>query len=190
MPNWCSNYIVISGEEKNMKPLVEFFSKPQETVMQSLVPFDPEDQALKEGPQWVLGDFSTFYGTKQDFGSNSPDVYPDYIVLNIETAWAPCNEFLRRLCKKYNVNVSNEYEESGCDFAGRYTCDEEGNDHDEEYSWMEGIYKIDNELFWIRMDDETFEWIESVEDLQEEFEFLDSDDMKTLIEIYNTNKGE
>ena len=32
MPNWCSNYITISGEESNMKPLYDFFREGEEIV--------------------------------------------------------------------------------------------------------------------------------------------------------------
>jgi hypothetical protein len=194
MPNWCSNHIIINGTKENMKPIVDFFNNHNDlNIMATLVPPDEDYDKIVETGNYLLFPHSTFYGTKWDFTKeelNLVDVNEDGVSLSVDTAWAPCNEFLRRLCIKYKVNAENEYEEPGCDFAGRYTCDAEGNQNDESYPWLEGVYKFDNDLFWMRIDDDEFAHIDSIEQLKEEYSFLDEQDMEELIKIYNTNKGE
>lgn len=185
MPNWCKNYIEISGSKENMKPLVDYFSNPQTDIMQSLVEFDRDD--INEEKRSVLSDFSSFYGTKWDFDVENRDIVEvqnEQIFFSCETAWSPPNEFLRRLCEKYKVNASNIYSEIGCDFAGKYECNSEGEESDECYKYMQGIYITDKDLFWMEVDSMDFDWIESIDELKQEYTFLTEDEMKELIDIY------
>ena len=96
MPNWCSNYIKISGDESNMKPLYDFFREGEEIVetyykqfrefrenfpdedafnsigmkevfvMSTLVPEDEEFEKIKESGQYLLSPYTEFWGCKWD----------------------------------------------------------------------------------------------------------------------------
>lgn len=96
MPNWCNNYITISGSKENMKPIYDYFNEGQKVidkyyedvkvyreqnpnatdlgvsweenlVMNTLVPHDEEYEKIKESGDFLLNPQTRFYGTKWDF---------------------------------------------------------------------------------------------------------------------------
>lgn len=96
MPNWCNNYIEISGSKENMKPLYDYFSEGQKVidkyyedvhkyreenpdakdngigweenlVMNTLVPHDEEYDRIKKSGEYLVNPQQAFYGTKWDF---------------------------------------------------------------------------------------------------------------------------
>ena len=96
MPNWCNNYIEISGSKENMKPIYDYFNEGQKVidkyyedvkkyreenpdatdlgvsweenlVMNTLVPHDEEYDRIKESGDFLLNPQTRFYGTKWDF---------------------------------------------------------------------------------------------------------------------------
>lgn len=53
MPNWCNNYIVISGTKSNMKPIYDFFHNGQKKVDEY---YEKKKQYVKENPDKTIWD--------------------------------------------------------------------------------------------------------------------------------------
>lgn len=53
MPNWCNNYIQISGSKENMKPIYDFFHNGQKKVDEY---YEKRQQYLKEHPEKSIWD--------------------------------------------------------------------------------------------------------------------------------------
>ena len=163
MPNWCSNYIEISGESEGLekiKILLENIQPEVDTtstnVFRTLIGLQPDTDYEKD---WYGGNVSWF-GTKWDVDIESCnlDISDDLIVMSPETAWSPPIGFCEQLSKMYNVQVVITYEECGCDFAGRTTFFMDGTMEENDYSYSEGIYVLQNEYFWEKTYDD-FEYL-------------------------------
>jgi hypothetical protein len=86
-----------------------------------------------------------------------------------------------------------QYEEPGCDFAGKYTFtrevagDEEYNFSDECYGYLEGLYRLDLiDCFWSEAEDRLDNDYESVDEYMNNFDFLntnDNEDIKIINEL-------
>lgn len=205
MPNWCNNFIAISGEESKMKPIYDFFVEADKTpnedhwVMSTFIPEDEDFEQIKESGDFILSPYVTFYGCKWDFQVNecNSDYTPTLITLNPSTAWSPPVGFCERLSKKYGVNVSVEYYEGGNDMAGRFEYSDGEEIEAEEYSYREGMFHLDNEAFWCEVESD-LEWmvcenpLTNIEELiGTMYPFLtDKEDIETLTEIYNECKAE
>ncbi len=53
MPNWCNNYIVISGTKSNMKPIYDFFHNGQKKVDEY---YEKKKQYVRENPDKTIWD--------------------------------------------------------------------------------------------------------------------------------------
>jgi len=226
MPNWCNNYIVISGTKSNMKPIYDFFHNgqkkvdeyfekkqqyirenpdktiwddvesiqlEQQLVMSTLVPHDKEYEKIKESGSFIINPQDRFYGTKWDFDlkeSNVNEVTETCITLAPSTAWSPPSEFCERLCRKYNVEVTIDYEEGGVGFVGRETFTNEGMIEQLFYdSYYEGLYNLDKETFWSMVDSE----LDDLDDITEEefvnkFPYVSEEDKENIRIEYKTFK--
>jgi hypothetical protein len=214
MPNWCNNYIEISGSKENMKPLYDYFNEGQKVidkyyedvhqyrkdnpdatdngigweenlVMNTLVPHDEEYEEIKRTGDFILVPQDKFYGTKWDFDlreANLNQVDEDCITLAPSTAWSPPTEFCEKLCKKYNVEVSIQYEEGGVGFVGKETFNNEGLVEQEFYDdYYEGLYFLDKETFWSMMDSDLDDTEDITEDeFIEKYPYLNEADQKQL----------
>lgn len=204
MPNWCNNYIKISGEESNMKPIYDFFTESEKTpevesfVMSTLVPEDEEFEKIKESGEFLLTPYTEFWGCKWDFSVNESncDITPTFITLTPATAWSPPEPFCKKLSEKYGVDVEIIYSEGGCDFAGRSEYSNGEMVEDETYSYREGMYYLEPESFWCDVETD-LEWMfcenpnVTIDDvLGQMYPFItDKDDINTLTEIYNEQKS-
>ena len=199
MPNWCNNYIKISGVESNMKPIYDLFknANPEEDtwVMTSLVPENEEFEEIKTTGAFILSPYVSYYGTKWDFlvkGCDVNNLEPTSVEFYVPTAWSPPEPFCLRLSEMYNVDVTIDYSEGGADFAGRSYYSEGEEIESETYSYREGMYYLDNEVFWSDLDS-TMEWIfcENPDITLDEvlgsmYHFVtDEDDKETIKESYN-----
>ena len=203
MPNWCSNYIKISGEESNMKPIHDFFVEGEKIlnedtfVMSTLVPEDGEFEKIKESGEFLLTPYTEFWGCKWDFTVNESncDITPTLITLSPSTAWSPPEPFCKRLSEKYGVDVTIIFSECGNDFAGRGSYSNGEEIESVTYTYREGMYYLDNEVFWSDVDSD-LEWmfcenpnITLDEVLGSMYPFVtEAEDIETLTEIYNEYK--
>jgi hypothetical protein len=194
MPNYCANYITISGDEKSIGFLTRIIEGiPQEernnsNVFETLIGREPEinDEQYVSGG-WYNSNIGWF-GTKWDVSYNDCQFQfsESSIIMMPQTAWSPPIGFGVRLHEKYGVNVELQYEESGCDFCGR-TIIENQEIIEEDYGFLEGKYKLDNEGFWYEVEsdieyainDET-----SVDEFMERFHFVDEEDRNEIQKMY------
>jgi len=136
MPNWCTNTLTVSGEEKALTHLLDLW-EPRN--FQALVPMpeDEESQAaqskggeLKDIDNLLGGDlYPPWYhwrlhnwGTKWDI----EDPYEhlsgneEVVILEFDTAWSPPEPFVAKIAKKFPLlTFELEYYELGNGFAGR-----------------------------------------------------------------------
>jgi len=200
MPNWCNNYIKISGDEGTIRTLTSVIKSlkssdddgPSDDVFKSLIglPQHMSDGDYKE--KWYDTNIEWF-GTKWDisYEEHSFTFSKDEITLSCETAWSPPIPFLQNLCEMYKVNAYLFYSEGGVGFAGETTfnwVNDELEVYDDECGYLEGIYKYSNEEFWSEVEyraDSILDEDQSLEDFLGEFEFVSDEDKVELTRIYN-----
>jgi hypothetical protein len=101
------------------------------------------------------------------------------------------------LSKQYGVKCEIEYEEGGSDFCGKTIVDNGEITSEEDYGYMEGKYKFDNEGFWYEIESDIECNIDDCETGEEFFEnnykdanYLDEEDKSEIIEMFNNTKQE
>lgn len=191
MPNFCSNYISITGNKDNLKKIANILKKmkTKSFVMEALIGLPPEDTV----PSITGSKNSTYYGTKWDFNKLEAelDIQKETISMNPFTAWVPPINFLIELCKKFNVSAHIEYSEPGNDFAGVGDINNEGETDIKEMTYLEYSYEYEDECFWeneVRQpisDWETEADVEPYEIFSAKFDFISDEDKITLREIYD-----
>ena len=157
MPNWCSNYIRINGDAKTIsiiKSACERCAEKDEPIFRNLIDipsYMTNEQYEKDWYDTNVG----WFGTKWDVHYNSCGfVYEDTeIVMCPETAWSPPIAFLENLVKQYKgIEAYIFYSEPGVGFSGETNIyrDEDGQVivDDNEFPYLEGIHKVDKEMFW------------------------------------------
>lgn len=187
MPNWCSNYLVVTGSADAIRQINAGFQK--EHSFESLIGKDPnfdekdwyDHNCSRYGTKWDVGPIDTFY----EDGETE-------LNLSFDTAWSPCVAFVKNMCEKYKVDAVLEYSECGNDFAGRTTFEWEGGDlfvNNRQWGYHEGVYAMDsdqwmtNELEW-QMDNAKEEGL-SASDFVKQFPFLSKEDRRKIIDMYN-----
>ena len=188
MPNWCNNQIKISGD--GISAIKEILEANQGGRMfELLVGKLAEGQTEEEyNDNWYNTNCDR-WGCKWDVDISLDDMSfeDDAIYMYIQTAWAPCNDFLRLLNKKYGVDVENNYNEGGNDFAGFVSIDEDG-ENENCYTYLRGLYEFDYESFLFEARNQLEFMVEdenppTLEDWMNEFPFVE--EKENLIELYN-----
>jgi hypothetical protein len=200
MPNWCSNYITITGDKKSIQLLTRVLEDiPQEKrsdsiIFETLIGREPEmsDTEYKSGG-WYDANISWF-GTKWDVSYNECQFQftEDCIIMSPETAWSPPIGFGVRLHEKYGVNVELQYEEPGCDFCGKTTI-ENKSVVEEDYGYLEGKYRLDNESFWYEVDSDieyAMDSDTSVDEFLRRFDFVSEEDLEEIRGMYENSLAE
>lgn len=195
MPNWCSNTITITGSEKTialLRRVIENTPKDDDSpgLFETLIGKNPDitEEKYKEGG-WYSANCD-WYGCKWDIGINEYqfDFTDSCISFGCDTAWSPPTMFLENLCKMYKVQATIQYYEPGCDFAGQMSFDEGGVTEQEDYEYMEGLYRFDNEQFWNEVTS-NFEYDSEDENTTAEiianrYPFLDKSEKQEVINLY------
>lgn len=191
MPNWCSNYIEITGNSKGLSQIKEILeSNPNGSMFELLVGKYADGQTEEQyAEDWYDTNIER-WGCKWDveIDLDSINFFEDSITFGIQTAWSPCNDFLRLLHAKYSVFVKNEYNEQGNDFAGRYEIDEDG-EVDDCWEYLEGLYNTDYEYFIMEVQNQIEyllddDQIPSVEEWLKEFPYASKDCLVELQEMF------
>jgi hypothetical protein len=195
MPNWCSNYITISGDKKKIRLITnvikEAQSKPEDVYLfRTLIGLseDVSDVDYETGA-WYEHNINR-YGTKWDLGVKEIDFSFDEtsITFNCETAWSPPSNFVINLCKTYGVTGELFYSEPGSDFCGKTWVDEEGYVDEEDYNYNEGLYVLDNESFWYEIESNIEYGIENEEtadEFLETYHYVSDEDKEEIRKMYN-----
>ena len=136
MPNWCNNTLTVTGPES----AVEDFRAASTTdgdhlSFNRLVPVPQDDDRL--------GTATRRWGTKWDLEGSDEIVFdqPGAVGWRFNTAWSPPTEWLLAAAKQFpDVTFVLEYDEGGCDFAGRLTIaggetDPDNSFEGSSYSW-------------------------------------------------------
>lgn len=200
MPNWCSNYITITGDKKSIQLLTRVLEDiPQEKrsdsiIFETLIGREPEmsDTEYKSGG-WYDANISWF-GTKWDVSYNECQFQftEDCIIMSPETAWSPPIGFGVRLHEKYGVNVELQYEEPGCDFCGRTTIENQSV-VEEDFNFLEGKYILDNESFWYEVESDIEYGMDSdtsVDEFLRRFDFVSKEDLEEIRGMYENSLAE
>ena len=197
MPNWCSNYLIITGESKKIAKIKRIITAaqadtPDTGLFETLIGKKPGlTQEELEGGAWYEANTS-YYGTKWDVSVNeiyhNLDAHDDRITFSCETAWAPPIAFLGHFCKMYGLEGEIQYEEPGCDFAGKTTIDTEGNIIEEEdYRYDEGIYVLQNDYFWENLESNMDYYAENnitPEEFASNYSFATDEDKEEIKKMY------
>jgi hypothetical protein len=202
MPNWCNNSIVINGDKDKIKQIRDVLETMDKTTTETGI-FEAlvgRDENITEGQYqnggWYNHNINRF-GCKWDVSYENAVIDGDdeYITMNPDTAWSPPEGFCRLLALKYGVSVNLEYSEPGNYFAGRFNIDENGEEISETYDYLEGLYHIDEEYFWMEVrnnleyefDDEAGR---SLDGWLEDFQYVSDTCKSELIDLYNEVKEE
>lgn len=225
MPNWCNNFIEISGTKSNMKPIYDYFNEGQKViekyyedvkkyreenpdatdlgvswednlVMNTLIPHDEEYDAIEKSGEYLLNPQTEFYGTKWDFDlreANLISIEEEFVSFAPSTAWSPPTEFCERLAKRYNVEVTLQYEEGGVGFVGKEFFTNEGMVEQEHYDdYYLGLYNLDKETFWSMVESECENIDEDTteEEFLKQFDFVSETDLKQIKEDFHEYKSQ
>ena len=179
MANHCWNYVTIQGKTDTLDLIVSKFED-----------YDKVDYFVDFGNN-VLDINKTadmgyhVYGTKWwDFEIEEDD---DVIYIMGDSAWSPPIDLIEKICIKYGVTATMEYEESGMDFAGIVNMDSNvGIISHEEYTYNEYQYMNDVN-HWI--EHLSYNYEDATEDemknISEEHNYANESDITLLIESIN-----
>jgi hypothetical protein len=196
MPNWCNNFIEIQGDKKTITKLsriIKDSNNPDDNnrgVFAALIgtkPFVTAEDYDKGA--WYEAN-SSWFGTKWDisYDEHSFTFEDESISIQCETAWSPPIPFLATLCKMYGVSGVITYDEGGSDFAGRTTIDNEGNIVEEEdYTYDEGMYVLDNECFWMNLESNIEYYADEetpVDEFISNYDYVSDEDKVEIMKLY------
>lgn len=109
MPNWCENFVRISGEKEE---IARFRRETDDMDFNKILPM-PDN---KWDYDWCCDN----WGTKWNVDKTGMEVYPhnDFIQYEFDTAWSPPEGIFHAINKQYKVSVSWFYHEPGMEIAG------------------------------------------------------------------------
>lgn len=140
MPNWCSNGVVIYGDEKKMDELNKALTRPYKIKYNNK--WDEWEKIESDDGEEVQ-DYGEFFnrlrhalpkeytpgyknnidylGTKWGVSELTHAEYsPTHqLTLGFETAWSPALVGMLQVCRHYGLSMDYEYSEPGCDFGGK-----------------------------------------------------------------------
>lgn len=198
MPNWCNNYLTITGDEKQISFLSRIINgikdKRDKNLFMNLVGISPDiSKEEYENGKWYTENING-WGTKWDVSveDSNVDCNSGCITMNMSTAWSPPFGFITKLCEMYKVEAELFYDEIGCDFYGKSTFNPEGLVEDLEYSYLRGAYELDKEQFWMEItshiesteEDTTYD--DFIKDM--ELNYLTEEELKEVKEMYDEYK--
>jgi hypothetical protein len=176
MPNWCSNFLVVSGgTPEKLSLIAQKFSDPSNNrVFESLIGRNPKYGLDFDGKDWYNHNCAT-YGTKWDINGDERILNPTDDLggfsVSFDTAWSPATPFALALSAIYAVDVRLEYEECGNDFAGWMTASKGELGEDVQMDYHEGKYAMDSDAYMECEAEHLIEW--AINDELTEAEFVD-----------------
>ncbi|MHC4376015.1 MAG: DUF1281 family ferredoxin-like fold protein [Planctomycetota bacterium] len=208
MPNWCSNYVTIYGEDFSKVKDLLLTKTDDDGLFEHTVGIVKEGY-LRDEKYQHLGDvilddkyFNWYdhnvneYGTKWDVNEISFDVFADpsdeHISFSFESAWSPPLEWARKLSDKFKVIVVIEYAEGGCNFGGRSIFENGDETESEQYTYLNWMLVDDTsgtrfkeEIEYIVSDMDKDEFEEYKQDIIEYVEEqLNSTFVKTVVDVF------
>jgi hypothetical protein len=186
MANDCWNKVIIKGDETTLKKIEEKFNSV-------------EDGFFNINNYQTLFDSDVSDMDVDDFGSKrfvpSVSVQDGQLLIAGDSAWSPVIGLFERICVDYGVEAELEYDEMGCDFAGRIVWDSKGVElENEEWTYWERLCMKDPDNFWEEMQ-YRYEIYDDYDELVEDFHInkwkdqtiLDTERLRTEFEEYLEN---
>lgn len=136
MPNWCENYVEVTGPRKVMDKLAEALEEQHEeglfrTILDYITPV--EEQVTnklvgEDDSNWYSNNIEN-YGTKWDVTDVPYEGYEPYEEdgkweASFETAWSPPIAIFDNLAETLDIRVKIFYLEEGMGFAGIFDSEE------------------------------------------------------------------
>lgn len=148
MANNCSNSIQITGSKENVKKVYDFWTDELKdnydkiNYLTDLSIFTPEEKEKKDvyestGTKWIETGWM--------------EINDDWMSVQCDTAWSPCNPLLKRIAQHFDVKCENEYSEPGCDFGGKYDCTKD-SESDDCLSYLKYVGKYEDERLCPELD--------------------------------------
>lgn len=204
MPNWCSNTITITGDKKiisGITRLIESIKKEKEEpgVFATIVGREPGmTQERYDNLGWYDSNVG-YWGTKWDVSYDECDFdfSDEQIRLHPNTAWSPPIEFCKTMVRLYKrIKIHIFYSESGNDFCGQSEIylDEDGIVccEEEDYGYSEGLYHLDNEVFWYEVESMVESYCceegSAEEFVEDHYSYVSEEHKKEIIEMFNEQK--
>jgi hypothetical protein len=185
MPNWCNNNIKISGTKENIaKFLTDVKENESDFLVSGIFP-EIQDNEFRNtiGTKWDIEKCEVYVSGIETIDLISlEDIMPNYIELSYVTAWSPSLGFSKLISEKYNFTIEHTYGEGGCDFAGRTDFENGEVISEVEYTFLEGMYKEENDIFWENegyLDDCEYE---NYEQFYERYKFMSKEDLDKLFD--------
>jgi hypothetical protein len=122
MPNYCSNTVVVSGDEALLKQFKKVAHQKNNDFLQNLHPM-PSDINLNESnsisPAWYEWRIAN-WGTKWDVNPEITKENKNMIIYTFESAWSPPTHAFQYISNNYpQLNFFMQFEEQGSDFIGQ-----------------------------------------------------------------------
>jgi hypothetical protein len=192
MPNWCTNWIEISGDKESIQKIKEKMESIENSqdgnLFMTLVGIP--DEVTDYDTNWYDTNVNS-WGTKWDVSldESNVEINEDHITMSPITAWSPPIKFCVSLATKYGVDIVIIYEEPGCDFCGKTIIKKDGTYVEEDYSFLEGKYILDNETFWYEVDSNLEYFVDeenpSFEDFIKSYDFVSDEDKEEIKRMYD-----
>ena len=175
MPNWCSNSVDLSHEDKTKIDALEaVLTKQDKMQSEGQVDIPSEDGVLWNLRPRPTEEEENWYGWNTENWGTKWDVNPHYweridentISIGFDSAWGPPTTLYEYLTEQ-DWSVSARYEEPGMSFVGSY---EDGIDTYVEYDFTDPDWRdqIDEELIDFAGLDFAYEnWLEWQEEEEE-----------------------
>ena len=143
MPNWCSNDLVITGDDSIIKDMMDFVRKGDIPLcFDNILPV-PKDKKDRDMLDWC----SNNWGTKWDLDKDTyVEVGNRLAEYSFSSAWSPPEGVIGVLASKYpDLEFNLQFEEPGLCFYG-YIKWEEGEEEDRHIGELtiENCFGCDN----------------------------------------------
>lgn len=169
MANNCWNWVSFTGDKKTLNKLENKFKKYDKTSWFTQFGDIVLDKKKREYEGQHF-DFYYQYGTKWwEFDIQRDD--DDCLVIMGDSAWSPPLELTLKISKKYKLWVHHEFEEGGCDFAGKHEYKNGEIITKDDMTYQEYRYLENPDGFWDDVQmyiDDTDSWEEFIENIDKE----------------------
>jgi len=145
MPNWCNNSLLIEGDAKKIRELVEEAQKGDDACFFELIKPMPKELEGTTAPSdtpnwydWCVNEWGTKWDACCIYVVESGDGFASF---SFDTAWSPPFGVYNALTEQ-GFSVNAEYEEPGMGFAGEYIDGENRTwDYEPDEDDMELMFK-------------------------------------------------
>lgn len=169
MANYCSNWVTFSGKKENLQKLHDAlrYAESLNAENDGLIWYETFYAALGLDVPTEQTDVYDMFGSKW-LHIDDIDVYDTELELIGSSAWSPVVPFVALLCEKFKLTAKGEYDESGCDFGGFYSVDEDNNVKEDTYNYLsyrylsEGIEGVLSELSFYESFDDKIERLNDI----------------------------